>query len=150
MIIIFLSYDNSSCAFILKYRKATEAPSEKNVSQPETFILPLAISVQSSYWFCLKLHMILWMERVFILQPNQAWLGRAISAVMKSAFQARSAMVRSPALQPFIKETFPPLCEVCQHHAAQSSSFKLSLSVQTGVEILSRGLSSLARCQLQP
>lgn len=40
--------------------------------------------------------------------PNQAWLGRAISAVMKSIFQARSTMVRSPAPRPLIKETFPP------------------------------------------
>lgn len=40
-----------------------------------------------------------WREYL-LSSPNQAWLGRAISAAMKSVFQARSTMVRSPALQP--------------------------------------------------
>lgn len=55
-----------------------------------------------------------WKEYLFS-SPNQAWLGRAISAALKSVLQARSTMVRSPALQPFIKETFPPLWGVYQH-----------------------------------
>lgn len=45
--------------------------------------------------------------------PNQAWLGRTISAVMKSIFQARSTMVTSPTPRPLIKETFPPFWGVC-------------------------------------
>ncbi len=55
-----------------------------------------------------------WREYLFS-SSNQAWLARAISAAMKSVFQARSTMVRSPALRPFIKETFPPLWGVYQH-----------------------------------
>lgn len=52
-------------------------------------------------------------EGYLFTSPNQAWLGRAISAVMKSIFQARSTMVRSPAPRPLIKETFPPFWGVC-------------------------------------
>lgn len=79
--------------------------------------------------------------------PNQAWLGRAISAVMKSIFQARSTMVRSPAPRPLIKETFPPFWGVRWHPQAQGSTLKHPLSGHKRVGNLSRGLSSLAWCQ---
>lgn len=39
---------------------------------------------------------------------NQAWLGRAIKALMESVFQVREGQ-KKPALQPFIKDTFPLL-----------------------------------------
>ena len=91
--------------------------SEKCITaRAETFVLPLAITVQS-----IAIDFVLgytwyyeWREYLFS-SPNQAWLGRAISTAMKSVFQARSTMVRSPALQPSIKETFPPLWGAYQH-----------------------------------
>lgn len=54
--------------------------------------------------------------------PNQAWLGGAISAVMKSVFQARSAMVRSPC---------PPAPSSKRHFLL---SLKKSVSIHAGPE----------------
>lgn len=70
----------------------------------------------------------LWMERVFTQQPQSGLIScRRISAAMKSLSQARSTTVRRPALQLFIKDTFPLLRGVHQPPRPESRSSKVSL-----------------------
>lgn len=87
----------------------------KNVLQSEPrrlFCLQLLVFSQGIDFVLSYTRYYEWRGYLFT-SPNQAWLGRTISAVMKSIFQARSTMVRSPAPQPLIKETFPPSWGVC-------------------------------------
>lgn len=109
--------------------------SEKWQPQLGHFVLPLAISAQSRYWFCLKLHMILQTEKVLFQQHNQAWL--AISVALKSVFQAQSTRVSSPALQPLHQMHISSV-------GVQSSTVPLSVAT---MEMSLEGLSSLAWCQ---
>lgn len=72
-------------------------------------------------------------RRYLFCSPNQAWLGGAISAVMKSVFQARSTMVRSAC---------PPAPSSKRH-------FLLSLK-SVNIHTASKFKSSTSNCPLKP